>query len=501
MARSSLAGARAPLRGKLGSTVYQVRRIDGKSTQIAKAAEDSRVNNNTNAQARYRMCYASVCHVLSDLADIIPEFIEDGLTSIRSLDYWSSKALYDVQDNFDEHFEESSPFDYARRAENGARSGEYQFAFGTLNRGAGMSTTHTHQSIGGYDYVDWSISGAPVGCTVGQWLKNARLDANQTIYVVAFACNDYEAVGQYFYARIRAKEGINQSALWANVDPNNILWYSGTMPIEFVRGQNTTLMIRFDPKETTDYRLIRCYGQSLREFYKNRWCVRSSWLTYPVMGSAGIQGNFSPESIYNEYWINEPVPPTPDPYTFLDYVAVNECSGFLVSYLPNLREDTIIFDAAIEGSINRFLFLTESQNASAVRWYYGRNNNRMIFASIYNGEWVNDDRFIVDGFNVRHVLKVVGKQITYDVYYDDNLKASDKSLNDYNYAVINRLRLFGTTTYKFIGKFYGMKVYKTESLQIMLDLRPAIRTADNVVGIYDQINDVFYTDESFSAPA
>ena len=489
------------MRGKLGSTVYQVRRIDGKSTQIAKAAEDSRVNNNTDAQARYRMCYASVCHVLSDLADIIPEFIEDGLTSIRSLDYWSSKALYDVQDNFDEHFEESSPFDYARRAENGARSGEYQFAFGTLNRGAGMSTTHTHQSIGGYDYVDWSISGAPVGCTVGQWLKNARLDANQTIYVVAFACNDYEAVGQYYFARIRAKDGVNRSALWANVDPNDILWYSGTMPIEFVRGQNTTLMIRFDPKETTDYRLIRCYGQSLREFYKNRWCVRNSWLTYPVLGSAGIQGNFSPESIYNDYWINEPVPPTPDPYTFLDYVAVDECKGFLISYYPNLREDTIIFDAAVDNSVNWTLFRSVINNQRSIVWLSYAARSQMRFYAVYSGSWVNLSIISADGFNVRHVLKVVGKQTAYDVYYDDNLKESDISLSLYDDSVLNTLQVMGTNTNSFKGRFYGMKIYKTESQQIMLDLRPAIRTADNVVGIYDQINDVFYTDESFTAPA
>lgn len=501
MARSSLAGARAPLRGKLGSTVYQVRRIDGKSTQIAKAAEDSRVNNNTDAQARYRMCYATVCHVLSQLAEIIPEFIEDGLTSIRPLDYWSSRALFDVQDNFDEHFEESSPFDYARRAELAARSGEYQFAFGTLNRGAGMSTTHTHQSIGGYDYIDWSISGAPVGCTVGQWLKNARLDANQTIYVVAFACNDYEAVGQYYFARIRAKDGVNRSALWADVDPNDILWFSGSMPIEFVRGQNTTLMIRFDPKETTDYRLIRCYGQTLREFYKNRWCVRNSWLAYPVMGSAGIQGNFSPEAIYNEYWINEPVPPTPDPYTFIEYVAINNYAGFTVSYFPNLKEDTIIFDAAVDGSLNRLLFISRTTNDSSYRYNVYTSNSQMRFLSIYKGSWMNSTIFSADGYNVRHEFKVVGKQTAYDLYYDSNLKAADLSLNEYNYSAANSLLVLGHGSYPFTGKFYGMRVYKTESLQLMLELRPAIRTADGAVGIYDQVNDIFYTDGSFSAPA
>ena len=489
------------MRGKLGSTIFQVRRIDGKSTQIAKAAEDSRVNNNTDAQARYRMCYASVCHVLSDLADIIPEFIEDGLTSIRSLDYWSSKALYDVQDNFDEHFEESSPFDYARRAETGARSGEYQFAFGTLNRGAGMSTTHTHNSLGGFDYVDWSISGAPVGCTVGQWLKNARLDANQTIYVVAFACNDYEAVGRYFFARIRAKANVNRSALWANVDPYSVLEFSGSMPIAFVAGQNTTLNIRFKPSDSTDYRLIRCYGQTLREYFKNRWCIRNSWLTYPVLSSAGIQGNFSPETIYNDYWVNEPVPPTPDPYTFIDYVASSGCKGIQVAYFPNLREDTVIFDAAVDGSTNRRLFISSNEDSSAIEWIVVNSNDSMRFRTIYNNGWVQQNTFSADGYNIRHVLKVSGNFTTFDVYYDDQIKASNRSLDGYSYSYQNFLIVLGRNANPFYGKFYGMKVYKTESLQIMLDIRPAIRKADNVVGIYDQINDVFYTDGSFTAPA
>lgn len=501
MARSSLAGARAPLRGKLGSTIFQVRRIDGKSTQIAKAAEDSRVNNNTYAQARYRMCYASVCHVLSDLADIIPEFIEDGLTSIRSLDYWSSKALYDVQDNFDEHFEDSSPFDYARRAETGARSGEYQFAFGTLNRGGGMSTTHTHNSLGGFDYVDWSISGAPVGCTVGQWLKNARLDANQTIYVVAFACNDYEAIGRYFFARIRAKANVNRSALWANVDPYSVLEFSGSMPVAFVAGQNTTLIIRFKPSDSTDYRLIRCYGQTLREYFKNRWCIRNSWLTYPVLGSAGIQGNFSPETIYNDYWINEPVPPTPNPYTFINYVESNGMTGFIVSYIPDLREDTIIFESSVEDSINRRMFGSTINNLSTIIYQAQTTNNRFRLLSMYSTSWEAVTNILVSDFNMKHKLQIVGNQTIYNVYFDDELKDSNVSLSEYKYSSTNKLRVLGVSSQAFVGKFYGMKVYKTESLQIMLDLRPAIRTADNVVGIYDQVNDVFYTDESFTAPA
>ena len=501
MARSSLAGARRPLRGKLGSTIYQVQRIDGKTTQIAKAVEESRVNNNTDAQARYRMCYASICHVLSDLAEIIPEFLEDGYSQVRPYDYWSSRALYDVQDNFDEHFEESSAFDYARRGEVAARSGEYQFAFGTLNRGAGMSTTHTHNSQSYYDYVDWSISGAPVGCTVGQWLANARLDKGQTIYVIAFACADYEACGRYYFARIKAREDIERSLLWANVEPEDVLEFSGSMPIEFVQGQNTTLMIRFDPKESTPYRLIRCYGQTLREYYKNRWCIRNSWLTYPVMGSAGIQGNFSPETIYNDYWINEPVPPTPDPYTFIDSVVINEFTGFVVSYIPNLKEDTIIFDAAVDGSIGRRLIATSNINVSSIIYQVHTNNDRMRFLSVNNGSWVNSTYFSANGYNIRHVLKVVGKSTAYDVYYDDSLKASDISLSLYEYFSGNPLSVLGVKSFPFVGQFYGMKVYKTESQQIMLDLRPAIRTADNVVGIYDQINDVFYTDESFSAPA
>lgn len=501
MARSSLAGARRPLRGKLGSTVYQVKRIDGKTTQIAKAAEESRVNNNTDAQARYRMCYASICHVLSDLADIIPEFIEDGYTPVRPYDYWSSRALYDVQDNFDEHFEESSPFDYARRGEVAARSGEYQFAFGTLNRGAGMSMTHSHNSQSYYDYVDWSISGAPVGCTVGQWLTNARLDKGQTIYVIAFACVDYEACGRYYFARIKAREDIDRSLLWANVEPEDVLEFSGSMPVEFVQGQNTTLMIRFDPKEATPYRLIRCYGQTLREFYKNRWCVRNSWLTYPVLGSAGIQGNFSPESVYNEYWINEPVPPAPSPYEYIDYVAMTRMKGFNLNYAINFLEESFEFSMAYQMITNSRFAWTAVSGSQAFVYGVSESTTRVKFMLCNPSSWRNNFIWDGGGYDIMHTLQYIVDNGSAQLFYDNTQVQVNINLNNYQYDGTKNLKLCGSNDYPFTGKFMRFKIFKSGSGQIIADMRPCIRKADNVVGIYDEIRDIFYTDASWTAPA
>ena len=487
------------MRGKLGSTVYQVRRIDGKSTQIAKAAEDSRVNNNTDAQARYRMCYATVCHVLSDLADIIPEFIEDGLTSIRSLDYWSSKALYDVQDNFDEHFEESSPFDYARRAENGARSGEYQFAFGTLNRGAGMSTTHTHNSLGGFDYVDWSISGAPVGCTVGQWLKNARLDANQTIYVVAFACNDYEAVGRYFFARIRAKANVNRSALWANVDPYSVLEFSGSMPVAFVAGQNTTLIIRFKPSDSTDYRLIRCYGQTLREFFKNRWCVRNSWLTYPVLSSAGIQGNFSPESIYNDYWINEPVPPEPSPYRDIAYVQSNGDNFKSIGLCFNLELWSFEIKYQFEDTNNRMAIAVRTATPDALLLYQYANMSGICLYACNSGTW-RIRNLLSSPLNTDvHITKYIGTHDAQYMYDNGELKATQYASQYFPSTYEQPLQIFGRTGTLMKGKIWYLKIWDSATEQIIADLRPKQRLEDSAVGFYDSIRDMFITDPSWIA--
>lgn len=51
-----------------------------------------------------------------------------------------------------------------------------------------------------------------------------------------------------------------------------------------------------------------------------------------------------------------------------------------------------------------------------------------------------------------------------------------------------------TTNYRFKGKVFGLKIWNSENT-LILDLMPARRLPDRVIGFYDRVNDEFYTND------
>ena len=108
--------------------------------------------------------------------------------------------------------------------------------------------------------------------------------------------------------------------------------------------------------------------------------------------------------------------------------------------------------------------------------------------------------------NARQILKYINDGTNKTVIYADGSTASVESSGDWtakdtggNDAPLVLFGLKTTTGYDrcFSGRLYRLKIYNLETLAY--DFVPAMRKSDNVVGLYEAVNDVFYTDDRVGA--
>ena len=108
--------------------------------------------------------------------------------------------------------------------------------------------------------------------------------------------------------------------------------------------------------------------------------------------------------------------------------------------------------------------------------------------------------------NARQILKYVNDGTNKTLTYSDGTTVNVESSGDWtakdtggNDAPLVLFGLKTTTGYDrcFSGRLYRLKIYNLETLAY--DFVPAMRKSDNVVGLYEAVNDVFYTDDRVSA--
>ena len=70
---------------------------------------------------------------------------------------------------------------------------------------------------------------------------------------------------------------------------------------------------------------------------------------------------------------------------------------------------------------------------------------------------------------------------------------TDSINQDYNFYIGSYNRPGGAPSNRFTGRFYWFKIYSNN--QLVRDFIPCYRISDNVIGMYDVVNDVFYTNQ------
>lgn len=187
-----------------------------------------------------------------------------------------------------------------------------------------------------------------------------------------------------------------------------------------------------------------------------------------------------------------------------------------VSYIKSL--DSIVYDeesfsekytslVSIRFDSDQFAMLKIQDNASlgfeikaqplvATTGYRGLLGSYYNFIRFYKSQ-IQSDRGGQNVFN-QDFTEVIGKDFVIQRLSDKSI-----SINDVPYPLATGGETFGgniclgayndtqPAIKRFIGKVYYAKVYKNEEL--IADLVPAKRNADNVIGFFDNISKAFYT--------
>ena len=126
-----------------------------------------------------------------------------------------------------------------------------------------------------------------------------------------------------------------------------------------------------------------------------------------------------------------------------------------------------------------------SMTNPAFRIYYHRTTHRLTIqtgtgAPVLNEYWVDDD-------TVWHTIK-----LDHNTLYFDNNKIGQRSgvWTTYNN---DTMLLFAAITSTYQGQYYVEYLKLGSGNSLVRDYVPAKRLSDNVIGLYDKVNDVFYT--------
>lgn len=178
----------------------------------------------------------------------------------------------------------------------------------------------------------------------------------------------------------------------------------------------------------------------------------------------------------------------PDGYTQVDYIESN---------------GTQYIDTGVYGNLNTEIIAKASSNGNSVQLFGDiTTTNSAISCNFSFGGAVGSR------FGNKNVSAILGNYITADVtfelienkngiYIDNNeaiiFNTTDNFTTTKTLILLNRNSSSGTTTNGWGGKLYYVKIYDNNML--VRDFIPCYRNSDNEVGLYDLVNNVFYTNQ------
>ena len=231
MARSSLAGAHSPLRGKLGNVIYQVtRNAQGKTTQLSKAAETSRENPNTEKQAKARMVMGMIQRMFNKLPQIIKDAYIDTPRGTLSFQHFAKINYEQLRRERDEHWDEVGAFDWRNKYDMLAPAGTWY-----LTKGDYHSLTYDRYEVQLVDSNPLLLMWDDVSdcITLGDFLKKATIDFTDELWLIYFIQMQPSLVPEVKVAKFRFNEDNSPLTLFEDVYWEEVLLQFEGDPITF----------------------------------------------------------------------------------------------------------------------------------------------------------------------------------------------------------------------------------------------------------------------------
>lgn len=220
MARSSLRGARSPLRGKLGNTIYQVtRNAQGKTTQLSKAAEVSRENPNTEKQAKARMVMGMIQRMFNKLPQIIKDAYVDTPRGTLSFQHFAKINYEQLRTERDEHWSEFGDFDWRNKYDMLAPAGTWYLTAGDYHSiqydKIEMEMVDRNNLVMVWEHCKDCV-------TLGDFLKLANLAFTDEIWLIYFiqihpSMEPMVKVAKFRFSEDNTPETLIEDVFWEEV--------------------------------------------------------------------------------------------------------------------------------------------------------------------------------------------------------------------------------------------------------------------------------------------
>lgn len=180
--------------------------------------------------------------------------------------------------------------------------------------------------------------------------------------------------------------------------------------------------------------------------------------------------------------------PYAEMYTKLEYIESTGTQYIDTGYVPNpYTQVEMDFDASVSG---KWVLGSRTSYTDSGSFGIYLNSDTQYWARIGGNTDSNDYKLNVTSVLGRHKIYVTSLVLMQDDFYKldfvSNNSLGNKSLyigaiND-NGSADNRI---------FNGKIYSFKIY--EQNEMIRNFVPCKRNSDNAIGLYDELNDVFYT--------
>ena len=180
------------------------------------------------------------------------------------------------------------------------------------------------------------------------------------------------------------------------------------------------------------------------------------------------------------------------PYDFqrVEYIESTSVQGFVVDYIINNKDTEIYIDAQATLSSSAYLF-GNAASLTDIRIFADISNESVLITSFAS----NKRNIMLDDRMARHKISI-GKYLTVDgvtspfVLSDSDVSSIENNTEKIALFALNGIIGLQASSYE---KIYEFKI--SEAGVDVVHLIPCYRKDDNVIGMYDVINDRFYQNE------
>lgn len=227
MARSRQGGTRGFLRGRVANDLYQVTKDDnGRYIQLVRAVEESRVNNNTVAQAMARMQMALCMGALASFKEIVDHSFEGITYGMHSLSHFVSLNVPLLQADCAAHWLNGYLWDYPVKGISAVRAGSWIMSTGSLDLPASI-VRFANDDYG--QQVGWRLLLPTATPTMGTVKQALSLAANDYITHCAFGNARLLTGSRLVYSRCYLNPAFPDSTAITVANANSLFLYEGTV--------------------------------------------------------------------------------------------------------------------------------------------------------------------------------------------------------------------------------------------------------------------------------